>query len=165
MNERNGKEKVLRQNRVPERGGPRVDVVRLKGGECLTFCILSPSFWGFVIHWDERKRRSAACCEKRENCEGCRNELPQKWRGYLCVISQNKGKVFLEFTKEAANRLLDLVGDGESLRGLHFFLERTRSDNGRLRPRLLSTREDPDKLPADEDPEPILRFLWDWRRQ
>jgi hypothetical protein len=167
MQNSNGPERPEKLNRTDKpvpRKAPRVEVVRLRGGESFSCTILSSKFSGFVVHWNAVIRRSRPCYESRENCEGCKDELPAKTLYYLHVWSGTKGSCFLEMTAHAAFQLQEIFGSVSTYRGQRITVERTRAANGRLKVDVKEWSENAANLPPEEDPEDVLRKLWDWKR-
>jgi hypothetical protein len=157
---------VRRQDRPPERQGPKIRIRRLKGSEHFDGCIVSEGITGLFIHYDERSRRSEPCLEKDFQCPGCERKLPSKWRGYLHVYPGGlEAPYILELTAEAAEMLLTLAGDRPTLRGLRVVVRRSRADNGRLSVHLHPVQVDKfEALPNPVDPVPVLHFLWSFKR-
>jgi hypothetical protein len=150
---------------IPPRQGPKIEVHRIKGSERLLVCILSPKIWSFLIHWDDLHRRSSPCHEDVTQCEGHKNGLPVKYRGYVWVSSQTRGLCFVELTQEAANTLQEITAGRDSLRGFHCYICRTPAKNGRMRIEESAGYSDPATIPPDKDPLPTLEFLWTWGRR
>lgn len=148
----------------PKKSEPRREVVRLKGGQQLECVVISPKFWGKVIHWDNTIKRSSPCYGDPEKCEGCKDHLPEKTLWYLCVWSHKYGKCFVEFTATAADQLMTLFEGNASFRGLRFRVSRTRADNGRLKVDLWEGLNDARSIPPDEDPEYVLQKMWAAKR-
>jgi hypothetical protein len=118
-----------------------------------------------MIHWDPAIRRSTMCLENAKECVGCRNEFPQKYRGYVNCWCPHLGTFFLELTLDAANQFQDAFGDFPDYRGCRFVVKRSAKNNGRLNIERLEVARDSGNMPEEQDPEPILRILWDWKRQ
>lgn len=164
MSNENGRQPLNRRTEPSPRKAPRMEVIRLKGGEAFQCTILSASFHGYVVHWDARIRRSRPCFLDANVCEGCKEELPSKTLFYLNVWHGSKGCCFVELTEHCACQLKEILGDKISYRGVRVRLERTRAANGRLKVDVMEMSDDPSRCPAEQDPEDILRVLWDWKR-
>lgn len=162
--EQEGAPRARRLSDIPVCKSPRMSVVRLKGGQRVVGVILSKFFSGFAIHWNQSIRRSQPCAGKDNACEGCKAELPEKSAWYLHLHSPEKGHFFLEMPPEAADRLLNQLAPGESLRGYRVTAYRTAADNGRLRIEIDPYAPRVENLPPAVDPEATLASLWNWGR-
>jgi hypothetical protein len=163
----NGKP-VVRQEEPPPRTGPRAEIKRLGPKETMLICVLSPRIWGFIVHWNEmegRRGRTEPCIGELETCEGCKAKLPKKWLGYIFVVAQGRGPCFVELTPEAARLMRESLGTGETLRGVRGYLRRTEAKNGRLKWERSEYTENAERLPPDQDPLPLLQWLWSYQRQ
>ena len=156
-------EPLNRQDKPPE-PGPEREIVRVSPGNPFSGQILSASLWGCYTHWDGFRTRE--CTEPVENCAGHQSSLPLRWKGYLHVWDSRHGSfVFLEITPAAAKEILRLAPSNEPLRGLVLGMKRSGSSiKGRLEVSICRGLN-LDRLPKPEDPEPILRKLWGWRRR
>ena len=159
-----GVQPIRRCDKPPPRSGPEIRVERLAGGETRDVVILSRALFGVWIHYDERTRRSEECFQDPDKCPGCQQHKPSKWRGYLHVAPGGLAAPYIiELTPECARLLLERFTG--SLRGIRVQFRRTAKNNGRL---LLEVPEwgqpKTDNFPAEIDPEPILRWLWNWRK-
>lgn len=155
---------VKRLDRASDSGGPRIPIVRLKGSERCQFVCLSSHLWGFQIHWNGKIRRSQPCHGTRENCEGCKDELPQREVFYLEGISPTHGHAFFELTPEATRKYHDIFDMANGSRGQTIQLSRTASNKGRLLLTWESAFDCKPKIPQETDPEPYLQIMWAWRR-
>jgi hypothetical protein len=152
---------IRRRTEVPKRQKPPGEIIRLAGGKSVSAICLSPKFWGYDIHFDTDARRSYACLEDAALCKGCRCLEPVKSKYYLCVSCQIPGVNWIEFTEVAARTFMEQAGERSSYRGLNFTLTRTASSRGRLNVVVNPYLErDGNTLPSDQDPEVLLRWLW-----
>lgn len=158
------REPLNRAPEPPDRAGPRMMVLRLKGNQARTFACLSEVVWGTFIHWNPRAERSTECLENPDICPGCIAKLPSKWRGYICIENTSREIIFLEITPDAYRDIKDAVENINKLRGHRFRARRTAADNGRLRMEHLEAEASKAGLPRDVDPEPTLRMLWSWKK-
>lgn len=137
-----------------------MEVFRVTTAETSMFVCCSAAPYGQSVHWFGR--RSHECFKEKGACEGCRNNWPRKWKGYLHVCSgsfQNEG--FLEITATCWALLNEQLPQGQTLRGIRFRLSRTKGGaKGRYLVEVLETKADVGKLPIERDPYPVLRKLW-----
>lgn len=149
---------------VPPEPGPELFVRRLKAGEASVFILLSDSLWGVWTHWDPTLRRTSPHLKDKKACPGCQRKLSKRWKGYLCVINENKhAREFLELTPVVARGLLDQAGDGIPLRGLRYRIERGKGDKARCKvtPQApYSCFKESPPLPPAMDPKQTLIDLW-----
>lgn len=153
----------LRRQNTPPKPGPACEILRLNGPERRTFYVLSESVWGVWTHWDSRSKRSVPCTgESAADCEGHKNQMPSRWKGYLCVLDVFRGRVaFLELTPGGAAQLALQTKTNESLRGSVLIGSRTSAGKGsRVRFEVQSYVRDDEILPPARDPEEYLRALW-----
>jgi hypothetical protein len=156
---------LKKPNGPTPRVGPKMDIIRLEGGESKQYHSLSPAIHEYMIHWDPIVRRSVHCLEDPTLCEGCKREMPTKYRGYLCIENTVRRQAWVEITNECALDLLAQTATYDSLRGLMIKLTRTPSSKGRLYVDvLIHQARDSKLLAADASPETILRTLWAWGR-
>jgi len=162
--EPNAKPKVKRLEKPSPGLGPAIPIVRLKGGERVQFTCLSSHLWGFMIHWNRTLRRSQPHHDPDEVCEGCKDKLPTREVFYLEGISPTRGHCFFELTPEASEKYHAIFSIEQNARGLTILLSRTASDKGRMLLTWESAFDRKPKLPEEQDPEPYLQILWNWRR-
>lgn len=138
----------------------RMEVFRVTTAETSQFTCLSPAIYGQWVHWFGR--RTHECFQDRKDCEGCRNNWPVKWKGYLHVIDPSgRSEGFLEVTSTCWNLIHTQMQDGQRLRGLRFRLARTKGGaKGRYLVTILETPAMEKDLPEEKDPIQTLRFLW-----
>lgn len=149
----------LRTQHHPPQPGPRDEVRRIAGGHEAHYVILSPSFWGVWTHWHDG--RTSPCTEPKDDCPGCRDNSPQRWKGYLYVWSTNEKKcLFLELTPLAAQLLQQQADPNQSLRGLSYQIGRGRGSKARLRVQRQYGRAPEEQLPPHKDPSTVLQTLW-----
>lgn len=134
-------------------------IERLKGAQVKSFHVLSSTIWGVWTHYDGA--RTVGCLRQKSVCQGCVNQLPRRWKGYLHAYDcRRRHYVFVELTPTAARSLLEQVGKQTSLRGVRLDLKRTQSDKGRLVPTIAGWVDNPQNLPHPADPEETLRKMW-----
>jgi hypothetical protein len=137
-----------------------LEVFRVTSAESSMFVCCCGSIYGQWVHWFGR--RSHECSQDKGNCEGCRNNWPCKWKGYLHVCSGSlMSEGFLEVTATCWALLLQQLPDRQNLRGVRFRLSRTKGGaRGRYLVEVLEAKADLGKLPEERDPYPVLRKLW-----
>jgi hypothetical protein len=145
----------------PRKQKPRVEVVRVKGGAHYDLTVIGREFYAYVIHWNPKIRRSRPCYEDPAVCQGCKDSLIQKRLYYLEAWCGQFGSCFFEFTETTAYALTEILTGKQSWRGTRLRLSRTPANNGRLNVEVKEWSEDPIKLPAETDPEEILRKMWE----
>jgi len=146
---------------LPPNSSVRTQIVRVKGTEMQTFTILSTAIFGQDIHW--YGNRSHQCTKEQGDCLGCNRAWPAKWKGYLhCVHWQSAEEpVFLELTKDAYIRLEKFAPERQSFRGLVVQVSKSKGGaRGRYILNVLPREVPETELLPEEDPFPILRFLW-----
>lgn len=144
----------------PPRPGPACQVVRITSTTRQSFIILSQALFGTEIHW--YANRSHECTASRGECERCQRNWPRKWKGYLHALAlSDNARVFIELTPDASNKLLNHAPQDEPLRGLTVHIAKTPGGKkGRYIVEVAFGRRDVVQLPPEEDPLPILRYLW-----
>ena len=149
---------------TPPSSTKRMEVFRVTTAETAQFTCCSSAIFGQWVHWFGR--RSHECKQDKGECEGCRNNWPVKWKGYLHVtdpIGRNEG--FLEVTATCWNLLLQQLTPQQTLRGLRFRLARTKGGaKGRYLVTVLETLATEKDLPSERDPLTTLRFLWNAKK-
>jgi hypothetical protein len=95
-------------------------------------------------------------------CDRCVQGWPPKWKGYINAIALYDDKrVFVELTPAAYNLTVSVIPPNEDLRGLILAISKTKGGaKGRYRVHVEGVRRDPAQLPHEEDPLPVLRYLW-----
>lgn len=154
---------MLSLNRLndPPVAGPDVWVRRLGAREKLHATILSPHFWGFMVHW--AGNHSEPCYREIRTCPGHRRGLPLKWKGYLYVIDHvSKEFQFLELPPGAAKELVNWYHPLKDLRGQRCIITRGEGSKARLKVEIQLPWEkvSSDPLPKDKDPIITLCRLW-----
>lgn len=150
---------------VPPRPGPKLPIVRVETTENQLFLCFSEEMFGVWTHW--RNGRSEACHANVEECNGCQEGFPKRWKGYLHVHDfQHERHCFLELTPAGAQLLLAQVPSGKSLRGFRLQLRRTKGGKqGRLKVVLLEPIQSSVELPMALTPLEVLDFLWKSKRK
>lgn len=145
---------------APPPSGPKTEIYRVTSETKQTFIILSRSCLGKDIHW--YGNRSHECTLDKGECDKCQRAWPRKWKGYLhCFHVQANAKVFLEITPSAFSLLCNLAPPNEDFRGLTMNVSKTKGGRkGRYVIEVQIGRRDTAQLPEEEDPLPILRYLW-----
>lgn len=151
----------LNRNNDPPRSGPEIWVRRLRANEVIQCGIISPHFWGFVVHW--AGNRTEPCYRETRTCPGHRRGLPVKWKGYLYVLDHAiREYQFLEFPPVAATHLLNQFENGHSLRGEVLSIKRMNGVASRLKVTRLTDKFDipKEKIESDVDPIRTLCKIW-----
>jgi len=145
----------------PPHSGYKTEIVRVKSTNIQSYTCISTAVFGQDIHWFGN--RSHECSKAKSECNGCLRGWPVKWKGYIhCQDWQSKmALVFVEFTASAVEKLLASIPERETLRGAILQICKTKGGaKGRYVVNVLP-RVVPDiELPKEEDPYPILCFLW-----
>jgi len=143
----------------------KFDVVRVTSSEVQTFICLSRAIWGQQVHW--LGKRSGQCTRDQATCPHCKEQLPQKWQGYLHVtMAPGSWQGFLEITQTCWEMLVQQAHPGHDLRGMMFRLNKTRGGpKGRYVVQVLERRIEEAELLKELDPLPTLEFLWRVRKQ
>jgi len=150
-----------RRDNTPPRPGPKHEVKRLKANERILCTILDDEPSGYWIHW--AVRHSIPCNSRREECDGCRLEMPTKWRGYLSVLDHfDMTAKLIELTAHAAESLQLQLGTARDWRGWNVEMSRGNGDKARLTVRggTRCNQETLDTLPHGLDSLGILLDLW-----
>ena len=144
----------------PPKTSRRIIVHRVTTSESQEFCILSKAPWGYWVHW--HGNRSHECSKDVSRCEGCADNWPAKWKGYLHALTDlGRSHVFLEITSTLFHMLTEKIPKGEDWRGLRVRIRKTKGGpKGRYLVEVLESRASPDELPAEIDPLQTLRALW-----
>lgn len=144
----------------PPAPGPATQIVRVTTATPQKFVLLSSAVFGTHIHF--YAKRSHECTAEKGECVKCRMNWPKKWKGYIHAVSVIDSKrVFIELTPSACNLLLGQAPIDEPLRGLMISISKTPGGaKGRYLVDWSGVRRDPVQLPPEEDPLPILRYLW-----
>lgn len=152
----------LRRADDPPEKGPRDWIIRVRPGSGFVGQCISPSIWGVFTHWDGDRTRECLADEKK--CQRCIDGQPNRFRAYLYVWdSLAKDYGFLELTGDAVEELWRQAGGKNCLRGLILEVKRRGAGvRGTLIVKASPPAGDPDKLPANKDPEETLRRLWSW---
>lgn len=135
-------------------------VFRVTTAETHEFCCVSSSPYGQPVHWFGR--RTSECTGEHSKCKGCVDNWPQKWQGYLHVLYDcGKREAFLEITSTCFHLLVAKMADKQAWRGMRFRISRTKGGpRGRYLVDVLESRANPEELPVEKDPLPLLRKLW-----
>ena len=149
----------------PPEPGPTNLVLRISPKIPFIGQILSSALWGCYTHWDGY--RTIECTENPGLCRGCVAQMPQRWKGYLHAWdSLTKKFVYVEFTPASAHQLLNQLPPRGDLRGLILKISRSGATmKGRLSVSVTPALGPTDSLPDGEDPEPVLRKLWGWKKR
>lgn len=155
---------VKRVYTIKKSSKPRGEIYRLKGGDSILVTILSPTFWGVTIHFDERSRRSMGCRGNPEQCEGCLGKIPVKDLFYLFCWFGPGRTGHVELTPRAMGQLDEAMQGKGTYRGQRVKVFRTKANNGRLNIEVYERIDKPESLQPDEDPTELLEWLWAYRR-
>jgi hypothetical protein len=154
---------------TPPRLGRIITIIRIGESEVRTFAVLSTRLFGVYTHWsgEGRNGRTIRCHSDARKCKGCKQEMPRRWKGFLCVSSvEGKGKAFLELTPYAADLFMESLKDRIDARGMLIAVKRERKS---LRSPLLIEHIGEyggvETLPPQADPEPTLIRLWGLRNE
>jgi hypothetical protein len=143
----------------PPRPGPELWIRRLRAGQSMTATILAASLYGLIVHWAGSK--SAPCYKDKKKCDGCKRQLPQRWKGYLHAFDHDKREqCFVEVTPLTAESLASQVGTRGGYRGVRVRFERLNGDKARMRVTLLGTTDLGIEMPKERDPYETLAKLW-----
>ena len=146
----------------PPLSGPKRQIIRVTATSPQKFTIVSTACFGQWIHF--YGNRSHECvAEKKQDCHGCLKAWPRKWKGYIhCLDWQEQlASCFVELTPSAFEKLTVQVSESRPLRGLNVSISKTKGGaKGRYNISLLERLTPDHELPREEDPLPILNFLW-----
>lgn len=145
---------------APPASTKRMEVFRVTTAETSQFTCCSTAIFGQYVHWFGR--RSHECKKDRGHCDGCANNWPSKWKGYLHVTDPlGRSEGFLEVTATCWALLVQQLPPGRTLRGVRFRLSRTKGGaKGRYLVSVLEVPAEEESLPVEKDPLSTLRFLW-----
>lgn len=149
---------------TPPKGGPKIQVVRVKWTSPRTYISLSPAI---VSVWTHFGGRSQECTLEAEgSCHGCEKKYGRRWKGYLDAIDHQEGsRVILELTPPACHAIALLCSERKDGRGLVFDISKSKGGaQGRFVVRGGNTTVPIATLPDAIDPIPVLRILWAWGR-
>jgi len=140
--------------------GPKTEVVRVTTTTKQMFVVLSTKVFGQQIHF--HGGRSHECVADKRACEKCELGWPVKWKGYLhCVSRANGHPCFVELTPTLSEMFDNLVSDEETFRGLVVEIWKSAGGaKGRYYVNRLSQVVNEKSLLPEEDPYPILSYLW-----
>jgi hypothetical protein len=151
----------IRGTPPPKKIGLELEVVRIVSTEIRLYVLLSTAPWGSFFHW---AGGSIPCTGDPEECERCKKLVPRKWRGYIHALEQHgtsTREVILELTHSAL-ATLDLSLAMREYRGSMVQLRKTKGGaKGRFLIDVLDRRVTDQTLPADRDPAPVLKKLWE----
>jgi len=149
---------------APPASTRRMEVFRVTTAETSQFTCCCDAIFGQWVHWFGR--RTHECRRDRGQCEGCSNNWPSKWKGYLHVVDPTcKHEGFLEVTATCWTLLVAQLPTTGNLRGIRFRLSRTKGGaRGRYLVEVLESRHPESSLPEEKDPLNTLRFLWNAKK-
>jgi hypothetical protein len=150
----------VRGKPVPARSRNDHWVERVRPGERLHLVILSQAVFGMEAHWNGA--RTIECTGEPERCPGCVKSLPIRWKGGAHVYDlSRKESYFVELTPRSVRLLLATLQPGDSLRGVKIDLFRSGpARNSRLVCELKGRAGEVKRLPYEQDPGPIMKWLW-----
>lgn len=145
---------------IPPKPGPSSEVIRVKSEQVQKFLVLSRAVFGQWIHY--YANRSHECTLEKGTCTRCQQGWPRKWKGYIHAVQlSNNARVFVELTPAAFDLVVQVIPEKEDLRGLIVGISKTKGGaKGRYRIHVEGVRRDPVQLPEEQDPYPILTYLW-----
>jgi len=156
---------AYRRDDYPPPSGPKYRLFRLKAGERINFSLIGTRIYGYWTHWSGR---TDPCIEPKEECQGCKRQDPQRWKGYVFCQRDDNGELgFLELTPLGKKKVLDLLGGERHLRGGRIKVMRGAGDKSALSYMLLRhwfAEFEGVSIPEDVHPEDTLRILFEWRR-
>lgn len=129
--------------------------------ETFKFTVYSQTIEPVYTHWDGKG--TVPCYVNRELCQPKHTILSLRWKGYLFGYHHGCNEAsFLQLTHEAANQLLDQLGEATSLRGMILQTSRTKKKNGRQNCRVLHEfgSADPRTLPRELSARLSLFNMW-----
>lgn len=151
----------------PPPAGPSLRIERLSAAQAMTCCFLGQKVEWILTHWQPAKGAgkgwSVPHNKEKENCDGCKRELPSRWRGFACVIDMEKHvKCFLEITPGCQQDLDMVFGKEAPLRGEVCKIRRMQGDQARLKLEMLAcwSRRTDKPLAAFSSVIPVLEELW-----
>lgn len=147
----------------PKRYATR-EIVRISSTVPIRCVCISSAPWSVITHW--RNGRSERCHGDAQDCQGCRESVPLRWRGYLHVIvPPGKDAVFVELSENATREILFQFAHRDSLRGCMFGISKTKGGlRGRFIVEPMERMVDISTLPPEETPASTLNFLWSIKR-
>lgn len=151
----------IRGTAPPKKIGLEIEVVRIVSTEMRIYVLLSSAPWGSFFHW---AGASLPCTGDEESCERCKRLVPRKWRGYIHALEQHgtsTREVILELT-HVALASLDVSLAMRDYRGSIVQLRKTKGGaKGRFLIDVMERRVTDQTLPAERDPAPVLKKLWE----
>lgn len=135
-------------------------VIRVGAHDKFTVVVCSIAPEWFVGHWNGRK--TVRCLENREQCEGCRNQWPERAKGYVTVCSERDYKpMLLELTPAAGEDLELAFPHSQSMRGHKILVFRERPAlNAPLHVERVGECLNYERIPEDINPESTINRLW-----
>ena len=156
---------TYRRDDTPPPAGPSMRIIRFKANESCNVALIGSKVRGFWTHWSDR---TEPCTEPKEECVGCLRKWPQRWKGYIHALREDRMEEgFLEVTRLTKETILEQVGGEKFLRGARIKVLRGKGDRTTLRVLLLrgwAAEHQDSPLPNEKDPEETLRALFDFRR-
>jgi len=147
-----------RDDNIPK-AGPKWWIERVgKAQECL-FTVFSKTVWGVWTHWCLYGSQPCYGCTAK--CDGCKQRLPKRWKGYLhCYDHHNKRQCFLEITPIVAESIRDQIGEGQPWRGFRLKMKRGNGPKARIKVEVLAALPSGPQLVDERCPEETLLKLW-----
>lgn len=138
------------------------ELIRASHIKPTVFCCVSDVHYGVYTHYFQRRTMP----HLQAGCAACDAGLERRWLGYLLGILQgNKRKIIFEFTPAAAEKVVEVEGKWQSLRGAVFSATRTANrNNGKVQLDLRPGKFDPSQLPPAEPIKPILARIWGYQK-
>jgi hypothetical protein len=149
--------------------GPAQRLVQIGPGDELTGLVISEKMWGVSTHWRKNggpRGRSERCIKDKGECQGCKDELPTRWKAYIEVWCHRRRRpVFVELTQGAYQTLTRSMKEGQPIRGLTLHCQRKgKTAQTNMLAWFTDSWCEVERLPPPSDPEPTLETLWTWQR-
>jgi len=152
--------RIFRQDRPPMLGKVH-HVIKVLSTSPQGFAVCSEAIQGYWTHWNGK--RTTPCFGGKGKCDGCKNALSRRWKGFLFVQTTD-GQVtgWLELTPLAAERLLNRMPEGAAVRGIQILVFRERAGKkSPLAVEIAGVSPHALTLPPAPDVEKTLHRLWD----
>lgn len=139
--------------------GDRLQLLRCPPGSGPPLVVLSSSLVGVKLHWIAGRSTPHVS----ENCKGCEDHLPTRWRGYLaCWSPKSQATCILELTEACVDAIANYRQLYGTLRGAQIRLSRPSCKaNGRIHCEIIAGTTPDSLLPVEPDIKPALIRMWD----
>lgn len=148
---------------APEAGsmksGPPIKVVKIRPNNPVRGFFLSDQVYGVKTHW--MAGRTKPCIGVANGCDGCKTGMQIRPKGYMAIVLDNSGVVYLlEITEKAFDNNLRLCATS-GLRGLYFEARRIGPNiNSGLDITIFDNKKPAKPLPDDIDVKTVLCRIW-----